>query len=185
MYDITGEITGADIFLYNRPSDSDLDPGPKRKKVSETDRILQAERKVLSNGHGLMLDKDAFKNCLVTGCAKLGLKEGKGALWPYLTASVFVNGDLLFGKKTYDFMHKVWGRIPPKTGAMVWIRRPALNEGWKVPFKLTVADDNRDPEEIRISLVQGGLFVGIGSWRPKHGRFLVTKWNVDKKKPKK
>jgi hypothetical protein len=93
---------------------------------------------------------------------------------------VFVEDAILFGKDEPDYVHTCWGRVPPRTGAMVPIRRPAMNAGWKVSFTLAVMNDSIGEGQIREALDHAGLMVGVGSWRPQYGRFRVTSWEVIK-----
>ena len=32
--------------------------------------------------------------------------------------------------------------------------------------------------DVRLALEQGGVLVGLGSWRPRYGRFRITTWEV-------
>jgi hypothetical protein len=45
-----------------------------------------------------------------------------------------------FGVAEYDYIHEVLGRVPPRTGSQVLIRRPALDTGWVLTFALTVVN---------------------------------------------
>lgn len=179
MYSISGEIEGIADFLFNSPTVGDLEKikaGKTGGKFTDAQRIEQALGKVHRNGQGLYLPAEAFLNCLIEGSKKAGLKEGKKAAWPFLQATVFVDGDLLFGKTEPDYLHEHWGRIPPKTGAVAIIRRPAIKAPWIIRYKLLVADDRRDAGYIKTALEEGGLLVGVGSWRPKYGRFVVKEF---------
>jgi len=40
--------------------------------------------------------------------------------------------------------------------------------------------DRRDADAIRRGLEEAGLLVGLGSFRPENGRFIVTEWRVDR-----
>ena len=179
MYEIIGKIEGIADFLFNKPTEAELGKiksGSSGGRSTSEQRTKLAFLKVHRNEKGLYLSSEAFLSCLIDGCKKSGLKEKGKAAWPFLQATVFVDGNLLFGKKEPDYLHEHWGRIPPKTGAVAIIQRPAIKAPWIIPFKLLVADDRRDPEYIKISLEEGGLLVGLGSWRPKYGRFVVKEF---------
>lgn len=178
MYQITGRIQGVAPFLYNRMANDEglRGAGAGGGKLTEEQRIAEAMLKVHRNEHGLIIPAWNFKKCLVLGCAKANLKEGRYGLAGLVEATVFVEGDLCFGKDDPDFLHEVVGRIPPRTGAAAIIRRPALDTGWELPFTLNVMDDRRSSDYIRRGLEEAGLLVGLGSWRPEYGRFIVTEW---------
>src|SRR4030066_33664 len=177
MYRITGKIQGLAPILFNRMLEGELEPNKMkstlRGRVTVEDRINEAEQKVYRNENGIYLTGWAFKVCILDGCIKSGLKVGRGSLKPYLEAAIFPDHELYFGVDKPDFIHVHWGRRPPRTGGACLIRRPALNEGWILTFGINVVDDRRSPEEIRRSLDEAGLLIGLGSWRPEYGRFIV------------
>ena len=188
MYYISGEIEGVADILFNKLSQEEqdrIDKGTTGGKKKLAEKIAEADGKLHRNGHGICMPVWNFKQCLLGGVMRAGLKFGKGSLYPYIAATVYPVEDLLFHKEEPDYIHEHWGRIPPKTGAVAIIRRPAIKAGWKLPFRLMVTDDRRDAEQIQTALVEAGLMVGLGSWRPHYGRFKVTKWEVEKEEQKK
>lgn len=182
MYKIHGKIKGVAPFLYNRMVDpSSLNKTSTGGKPKPGEREAEAELKVYADDDGLYLPRWNFKKCLLLGVQKAGLKEGRAGMAPFLEATVFLEEDPHFtGKKERDYIDERVGRIPPKTGAAAIIRRPALQAGWELPFSLTVVDDRRDADAIRRGLEEAGLLVGLGSFRPEHGRFVVTEWQIEK-----
>lgn len=183
MYRITGKIKGIAPILFNRMLDDELEPpsgkASSKGRITTEARIEEAAKRVCRDEHGIFLPGWNFKQCLLEGCKKSGLKVGRGSLMPYLAATVFPDHCLYFGKDEPDFIHEHWGRRPPRTGGACIIRRPAFREGWELSFGLNVTDDRRTPGEIRRSLDEAGLLVGIGSWRPEYGRFIVIEWQVE------
>ncbi len=77
-----------------------------------------------------------------------------------------------------------WGKNPA-TGGAVWVVRPKA-EQWRLSFTLNVVLDEKIPQEVlRDALDYAGLFVGIGAWRPKWGRFKIVSFKeVEPKKAK-
>lgn len=180
MYKINARIQGVAPFLFNRMIDpSQLDKPSSGGKVQPGERQQEAEHRVYADDDGLFIPRWNLKKCLLMGVTKAGLKEGRAGLASFLEATVFVDCDPHFiGKKQRDYIDERVGRIPPRTGAAAIIRRPALATGWELPFTLTVVDDRRDAGAIRRGLEEAGLLVGLGSFRPEHGRFIVTEWAV-------
>ncbi len=182
MYRIEGTITGLAPILFNRMLEDELEPpsgkATSKGRVTLKARMKEAHARVHRNENGIFLPGWNFKQCLLQGCKKSGLKVGRAGLASYLAACVFPDKELYFGKDKPDFIHKHWGRRPPRTGGACIIRRPALNTGWELTFGLNVMDDRRTPGEIRRSLDEAGLLVGLGSWRPEYGRFLITEWKT-------
>lgn len=182
MYKITGMIQGVAPFLFNRMVDvTQLEGKATGGKFTTEQRVSQDELKVYKDNVGLYLPKWNLKKCLLLGVQKAGLKEGRAGMAPFIEATVFLDEDPHFvGKTDRDYLDERVGRIPPRTGAAAIIRRPALEAGWELPFSLTVVDDRRDADAIRRGLEEAGLLVGLGSFRPEHGRFIVTKWEIER-----
>lgn len=141
-YHVDGVIEGIAPILFNRPYTE-----PASKKTEEARKKTATIERVYRNGHGLYLPSWSFKKMLGDGITMAGLKmTGNKSLLPWLLATLYLDDDPLFGVEDMDFLHEVWGRVPPKRGAMVKVWRPALNTGWKLTFGLSVADDLLRPE---------------------------------------
>jgi len=61
--------------------------------------------------------------------------------------------------------------------ARVLRERLALSKGWKLAFEMLITDDQLQKEVIKAILDYAGQYVGIGDFRPKFGRFIVTEFN--------
>lgn len=56
--------------------------------------------------------------------------------------------------------------------------RPKFNQ-WKLRFKLLILDDtNISPANVKEILEKAGATKGIGDYRPRFGRFMVTRFEV-------
>ena len=60
--------------------------------------------------------------------------------------------------------------------AMVIRYRPALRKGWELSFTVQCLDDDFQPAALKAILDRAGREVGIGDFRPRFGRFMVTKF---------
>ncbi len=66
-----------------------------------------------------------------------------------------------------------WGKNPNTRGA-VWVVRPRIDE-WQLDFSIDLLQDERvSAQTLKDILAYAGLYVGIGAWRPKFGRFEIT-----------
>lgn len=173
MYQIKVKIKFIAPFLFNRPVDVEGTGGRKTKKQREKEALERVHR---AEDGELHIPAWNFKQCLKEGANRAGLKVGRKALSAFLEAVVFVDGIIGFGTNKHDFMHEHFGKVPPRTGAGIIIKRPAMNEGRELGFTLSIIDDRRTPAEIKQSLEEAGLLVGLGAWRPHYGRFLVTEF---------
>lgn len=187
MYEITGQIEGVADILFHRFTeeakdklDNNVTGGTRTPEQAQT----EAGTFVYRDDRGLVLPADNLNRALVQGCQKASLKEGKKGLASLVEATVFVQGAMPFGVTEPDYIHECSGRRPPRTGGRCVIRRSAMRAGWKLPFKLAVTDDRRNPDSLRLGLEHAGLLVGLGDWRPKFGRFIVTVWQVKGKASK-
>ena len=183
-YTIQGTVEGVAPILFNAFSEDateKLRAGTTGGKFTDEQRVAEAMQKIHrdSNG-GIGWPSWNFKQCLIEGCKRAGLREGRSSMAPFIAATVFVDGERTFGVESPDAIHEVAGRRPPKTGGAVLIKRPMLKAGWRLPFVLSVLDDRRSPDHIRTALGEAGMLVGMGSWRPEYGRFVVTEWNVER-----
>jgi hypothetical protein len=58
--------------------------------------------------------------------------------------------------------------------------RPTFKPGWELSFLINVIDDEVNFETVNDVLTLAGKAVGIGDYRPKFGRFMVTKFELVK-----
>lgn len=92
-----------------------------------------------------------------------------------------IKGGLLI--EPVNIIHKIqkfvsdgdWGKNPTTRGA-VWIVRPRADK-WQLVFTINLLQDERvESNTLRQILEYAGLYVGIGAWRPKFGRFKIIKF---------
>lgn len=56
--------------------------------------------------------------------------------------------------------------------------RPTFKAGWQLSFEITVIDDQIAPELVQDVLSLAGKTVGVGDFRPRFGRFMITRFEV-------
>lgn len=64
-------------------------------------------------------------------------------------------------------------KVPPKTGALIWKTRCMMPTGWEIEFSLDYDETIIAKKSVFEACEQAGRLVGMGSWRPKFGRFTV------------
>lgn len=178
MYTVTGTIEGAAPLLFSRPYKV-IDP-PKPGKQTDEDRDSEAMKRLhLDVERGAYIPSEALKNSLLDGIKMAGIKNGAVSARPLVEATVFPLHHVFLGKSEPDEVFETPARVPPRTGPLVLIRYPKFLPGWKGAFTLLVTQDSRDLlEKVRKGLETAGQFVGVGSWRPEYGRFVLIDWNV-------
>lgn len=58
--------------------------------------------------------------------------------------------------------------------------RPTFKPGWELEFSVEVIDDGISHQILNDVLVLCGKTVGIGDYRPRFGRFMVSRFEVKK-----
>ena len=116
-----------------------------------------------------------LENVIISGAKQIrkGPKAKAGVL-------VMSDGSLQYkGPRTIDGLYKdpkfVRKDLIPAQGKMTSSTRPHFVD-WNVEFDVQVIADVFDPSDLRQSLDLAGQMVGMGNWRPRHGRFTVTKF---------
>lgn len=86
----------------------------------------------------------------------------------------------LVGKSEPDSINRA-SVVNPHTKGRAFVYRPMFETGWKASFALMVADlEMVALEQVKEILDHAGRRVGIGDWRPKFGRFMVTRFEKRK-----
>mgnify|MGYP001585856199 CR=1 FL=1 len=182
MYKIRVELEGLAPFLYNRMGEAErelLDSGKTGIKRTVEQRTEEAHGKVHRAADGsLSVPGENIEKCLEQAASQTRMKDAKVSMSSLLKATVFVDGHGTFRTQDYTIF-PIMGRIPPgPRGKAAIIRRPRIETGWRLHFTLNVVDDARQPEMLREIIEHAGLYIGLGSWRPRYGRFIIIGWEV-------
>lgn len=175
MIRITGKLEGVAPLLFSRMYQDLEGPGGK---PSPEEKMLEPTLKLHRDERGCFIPGSMFKQAILGG-AKLGnVKDGRRSYATTLEATLFIDGPLYLGKEIFDDVFESWGRRPPgPRGAAIIIRYPRFVIGWVAPFScILTAGDSHTVEAVKQSLDAAGLLVGIGSWRPEYGRFVVREF---------
>jgi hypothetical protein len=99
--------------------------------------------------------------------------EGKKTFKDAIKAGIIISPVEIVHKNQKDwYMDCRWGKNPNTRGA-IWVVRPRLDD-WELEFTLELLLDERVSDDVVEEILKyAGLFVGIGAWRPKFGRFEV------------
>lgn len=60
--------------------------------------------------------------------------------------------------------------VRKKTGESIFVRRPEFST-WSLKFRFDSFDPRIDAGSLEIVLKYAGYYVGLGAWRPSHGRY--------------
>ena len=193
MSDMTVRIAGiAPFIMHSQRLANALDPEVKELKalVAKKDKDkTDADRAQIQEMEwrlGLYLDEElrpcipsrVVNACLVQGARKFKLGkqvESGGIFLAEASTPVIYRGpkdiDKLWdsGKYRLDTMVK----RPPRTGALVLATRPVFNE-WEADLNLHTDPTKLNEDQILNIVRKAGADIGMGDWRPQHGRFEVT-----------
>lgn len=105
--------------------------------------------------------------------------EGKKSFKDVTKGGIIVNPIEIIHNNQDFGMDARWGRNP-NTGGAIWVVRP-ICEKWSLDFTIDLLQDERiSSETLEEILTYAGLYVGIGAWRPKFGRFMITNFEETK-----
>lgn len=171
----------ADYLQHRRPPKPEEDKEEGNRTSGEVDYSKEAEKATYQESKiGCYIPAKQIQACLIKSGVDFKIKgKSRKTYKDRMNAAIVVTPDKIPfspSKEKPDYIHEDWGRIPPKTGNMVWLTRPAYKAGWKVNFKLLILDDQIPLKTLEEILVNAGQFYGIGDWRPRFGRFEVIEF---------
>jgi len=128
----------------------------------------------------------------VPGCAKFF--EGKGNKNYIMTGlgHLFINPTFIpftqngkpiefigFGKQFVEFGASALGGTGSARVKQEMKYRPILKMPWELSFEISlVKNDLIDENKLYNWFTRGGIMIGIGTYRPRFGRFMVKKWDI-------
>ena len=179
-------LSGDSLIMHNGRTSNPLDPFTKAmKEISGKRKKTDADLEALSNIEyqaGLYLNEQeqvivpsrVLESVLVEGAKKS--KEGKLAL-----SGMFVDTDAILeyhgGPMTVEELtaspeHRLC--VAVRVGmAKVMRTRPHFKD-WTCKFKVSVNDQVANASQLKRWVEDAGSYVGIGDWRPRHGRYELV-----------
>jgi hypothetical protein len=121
-----------------------------------------------------------FERCFQTAALNFNLK-GKSTYHTIIKSAVIIEPEQILHKPNtkVEPMTSVV-RIPPgPKGSRVPMTRAVIKK-WELEFTMKVLDERINFDVLKEIVAYGGMFVGIGAWRPKYGRFDLVKFEVVK-----
>lgn len=176
MKTVKVKISGTASLLMNRMPQATAEKVIKKKN----DVIVPQEDAMKKAFHdselGFYLPSDMVEGCLRE--AGKNIKSGRGTLKKTVLASVFCKSEkikLEYEKKSVDSRFS----IHPSTRNGVMCNRMRFDD-WSVEFELEFDDERVDAANLKELLVEGGKVIGMGSYRPKFGRYKLDKFEIVK-----
>lgn len=192
MYTVDVQVEGIAPLMQHRfplPDFADLSKGGK-KKTGEQDYSQEWREYLYATPEGdIYQPATHFDGCLVKAAAGYKIQGARGKTYKDLfKGNVFVSPDAIFHNVKVpesldaDADKPLYLDVRPVViqRARVVRVRPTFGIGWKLEFEISVLDDQLPKNVLNDVLVLAGRTVGIGDFRPRFGRFIVTRFEENK-----
>lgn len=192
MYSVNVKVEGVAPLMQHRfPIPPDVLKQKGGKRVSGSVDYSQEWREYLyATPQGEIYQPSShFEGALVKAAAQFKVTGKRGKSYKDLfNANVIVSPDVILHgvnvpeELDADADKQLYLDVRPVivNRARVIRLRPTFKPGWKLEFEIQVIDDQLPAEILNDVLVLAGKTVGIGDYRPKFGRFLVSQFEVHK-----
>lgn len=190
MYSVNVSVEGIAPLMQHRyplPDFEELSKGGK-KKTGETDYSQEWREYLYADKEGNIFQPAVhFDGALVKASAGYKIQGARGKTYKDLfKGNVFTSPD--------EIPHNI--KVPENLDtdadkvlyldvrpvviqrARIVRIRPCFKPGWKLDFVIEVLDDQIPANVLNEVLQLAGKTVGIGDFRPRFGRFMVTKFEV-------
>lgn len=191
MYTIDVQVEGTAPLLQHRfpmPEFETMGKGSKRQ-TGATDYTEEWREYFYANGKGIYQPAVHFESAMIKAAVNFKIQGKRGKSYKDLfKAAVFVTPDeILHGIEVPETLDMdgdkplyLDARPVVISRARVVRLRPAFKPGWKLDFIVEVIDDTIHHEVVNDVLTLAGKTVGVGDYRPRFGRFMVTRFSVNK-----
>ena len=191
MYTVNVQVEGiAPLMQHRFPMPDFADMGKGSKVVTgKVDYSQEWRQSFYANGHGIYQPSIHFESSMVKAAGSFKIPGKRGASYKDLFKSnVFIYPEeILFNVEVptqldNDADKELYLDCRPVVvnKARVVRMRPTFKRGWKLEFEIQVGDDQIPPDVVKSVLDQSGKVCGVGDFRPRFGRFMVTKFEVVK-----
>jgi hypothetical protein len=191
MYTVKVTVKGIAPLLQNKfpmPELEDMSKGATMRTGSK-DYTQEWRTMFYETPEGMVYQPAVhFEGAMVSAAVNFRIKgKGRKTYKDLFRATVFVSPEQIphgikvpteldtdADKSLYLDMRPV---VMPNKARVVRIR-PTFKSGWELSFIIEVMDDQIQPELVNDVLTLAGKTVGIGDYRPRFGRFMVTEFNI-------
>ena len=173
------ELEGATDLLINKYS-RELNKekaSVEKGKIPEWEEQNWKRKAYYDKGGNLILPDTYIIGSLGRGAFQSGLQLSKRKGRKTINKG-FIDGNLLMEESpiietqselmAFDCNVKI-------NSATIMTIRPKIEKGWKVRFMLFDLNEMFSQEELERLFDYCGKFIGVGDWRPKFGRYAITK----------
>ena len=182
-YTMEIEIEGVCPIIFHRWNVESIDEKSKAAKGSKTKKEDNVESYLYRNANGVIcIPGEYFRQALIHAAKyKQDPRSPRKSLMDMAKAALIVNtheAPMFRDEKPVEKYFEDKRRVTIQRAGITRVR-PAVPEGWRATFSLTVLL----PEYVSASLVReltvnAGRLVGLADFRPTYGRFSVVACDV-------
>jgi len=166
------KIKGTASLLQNKKVE--MDTGVS--KVAENrDSPDKCKGKLYIYGKKICQPAIMIEQALIKAATGIKMKgAGKKSFKELFKGNVFIKPENIPHKSQKWEVHQTTVVIPATKGRINRYR-PML-KNWELNFTIEVLDDRIEKGVLKLALDEAGRTIGIGDWRPRFGRFIVTEF---------
>jgi len=192
MYAIQAEIAGVAPLIQHRFPMPDLATMAKggRKSTGSKDYTQEWRDYFYATSDGKIYQPSShIEGAMIKAAASFKVTGKRGKSYKDLfSANIFIDPtEILHGVNVPDELDTdgdkpLYLDVRPVvvSRARVVRIRPTFKPGWKLAFTINIIDDEISAEIVNDVLTLAGKAVGIGDYRPKFGRFMITRFDAVK-----
>jgi hypothetical protein len=178
-YSIQVEVCGSANLLFHRWNTESIAEKAAAAKGSKSKKTDNVESYVYRNDEGFLCIPTTYMTSAFAAAAKFKQdpRSPRKSAMDLCKAGIVPLSDLAsLGTKDWDFLDQ---RRVTVQRAGITRTRPAMLKGWKAEFDFTIVlPEYLRPEFVHELFTMAGKLIGIGDFRPTHGRFQVTKFEI-------
>ena len=176
VYQVNCRIEGTAPLLQNKIIE--MNESPKKRSEEKDNAELATEKRYIVDGK-IVQPAICIERAMVQASSSIKMQgSGKKTYKELFMGSVFVRPEFIEHQNQNWKVHKCTVVIPATKGRINRYR-PVLDR-WALNFVIEILDDRIKSDVLKLILDEAGRTKGIGDWRPRYGRFIVTKFEIEK-----
>jgi len=176
MKELKIKIHGVAPLLQHQFHGTINETSKRKSGVSNLTAEEEAEKAAYKNKNGYYEPSRHIEGCLIKAAANFRIPgRGRKTYKDLMKSAIIVDPEEIpLTPQEYE----IFSAPVVISRSRIMRSRPKFND-WELEFKININDDQVKPELVKDILEHGGRNVGLGDWRPKYGRFEVTKFEVE------
>lgn len=174
MKQIETEIKGISPLMHHRFPEEDFGVNQSKKKKKIYEPAVEAEKSLYRNiKNQICVPSEHIYSALYQ--AATGFRfEGKKTYKDIIKGGIIIEPDMIpLNKEKYD---EIDTRSVVVNRGRIIRYRPKFND-WMITFQISIIDEENIDEPVLKEILDKAGHHGIGDFRPRFGRFMVTKFS--------